>query len=160
MVHRVECAWCGRFMDGDPASPARSHGICADCLQVSDLAQVELIEDMDDEVADALPFGLLRLDESGRVIRYNLPESRISGRQPESVLGKHFFSEVAPCTRVKAFEGRFKELIAAGVAAREEFSFVFQFKTGSRLVHVVMVYLPSSGVAILVEDREIGRAHV
>ncbi len=153
MVQRVECAWCGTFMEGDADSPVRSHGICGSCLADSDLLEVDHVHDLDQASADCLPFGLLRLDEEGFVRKYNVPEAQLSGLDPEEVLGKHFFREVAPCTRVKEFEGRFDDLVSSGVAAREEFSFIFQFKTGSRLVRVVMAHLPSSGVAILVEDQ-------
>lgn len=30
-VHKIICAWCGRFLGGDPNATEISHGICADC---------------------------------------------------------------------------------------------------------------------------------
>jgi photoactive yellow protein len=47
---------------------------------------------------DALPFGVVEMDRSGRVLRYNATESRYSGLSRERVLGRHFFREVAPCS--------------------------------------------------------------
>lgn len=47
---------------------------------------------------DALPFGVVRMDTKGVVEFYNTFESRLSGMSPETVLGKHFFTEIAPCT--------------------------------------------------------------
>lgn len=47
---------------------------------------------------DGADFGIVRLDSAGVVGFYNLYESRLSGLNPEDVVGKNFFLEVAPCT--------------------------------------------------------------
>lgn len=61
------------------------------------------------DLLDALPVGVVVLDTLGKVVRYNLHEQRLAQRSAKSVLGKHFFREVAPCTAasglVPAFEG-------------------------------------------------------
>ncbi|MEZ4364630.1 MAG: PAS domain-containing protein [Kofleriaceae bacterium] len=43
-------------------------------------------------------FGIVGLDADSRVVVYNRWESELSGLSPEKVLGKAFFTEVAPCT--------------------------------------------------------------
>jgi photoactive yellow protein len=47
---------------------------------------------------DALPFGVIGLTSDGTVTNYNTAESRLSGLTPAKVIGRHFFSAVAPCT--------------------------------------------------------------
>ncbi|HYR28187.1 MAG TPA: PAS domain-containing protein [Thermoanaerobaculia bacterium] len=88
---------------------------------------------------DALPFGAIQLDEEGVVLSYNKAEEKISGRKASEVVGKHFFRDVAPCTRVKRFFGAFQ----AGVERRElneVFDFTFRFPTGPREVRIRMIY--------------------
>lgn len=75
---------------------------------------------------DALPYGMIQLDARGTVLRYSRAESRLSGRAGAECVGRNFFHDIAPCTRVAEFLGRFK----AGVAAQqldEVFAFRFAF---------------------------------
>jgi photoactive yellow protein len=46
---------------------------------------------------DALPFGIIGMTTDGTVVSYNFVESRLSGLTPTKVIGRHFFSAVAPC---------------------------------------------------------------
>ena len=69
---------------------------------------------MDPAQLDQLPFGAIRLDASGKIRGYNRFESRLSGLDPNGVIGKNFFTEVAPCTNVQSFAGRFREGVAKG----------------------------------------------
>lgn len=91
------------------------------------------------EELDALPFGAIQLDERGTVLLYNAAEERIAGRKREEVVGKNFFADVAPCTRVRRFFGAFQE----GVARRElneVFDFTFAFASGKREVRIRMIF--------------------
>ncbi len=55
--------------------------------------------DMADEaMLDGLPFGVVAMTAGGVVTAYNAAESRLSGLSPATVIGRHFFSAVAPCT--------------------------------------------------------------
>lgn len=47
---------------------------------------------------DSLPYGVIAMGLDGTVEAYNLAESKLAGLTPERVLGKNFFSNVAPCT--------------------------------------------------------------
>ncbi len=69
---------------------------------------------MNDEDLDLLAFGAVELDRDGKIVRYNAAEADISGRDQDGMVGRNFFSEVAPCTRSDAFEGRFRAGVAAG----------------------------------------------
>jgi photoactive yellow protein len=46
---------------------------------------------------DTVPFGAISIDREHRAVSYNAVESRAAGLSPERVLGKPFFTEVAPC---------------------------------------------------------------
>ena len=89
---------------------------------------------------DVLPYGLIVLDVDGRVVHYNDTESRLAGLPRERVVGRDFFQEVAPCTRIKAFEGRFRELVANPQGVRmQTFDFVFRFPHSDQHVSITMV---------------------
>lgn len=87
-----------------------------------------------EEDLDKLPYGLIVLDVEGRVLFYNETESRYAGFSRERVLGKNFFGEVAPCTRVQEFEGAFRQFVAGKLGRVHFFDFVFHFKHGSQTV--------------------------
>jgi photoactive yellow protein len=56
------------------------------------------LDDQTDETLDTLSFGLIKMDERGAVLHYNKAESEIAGIAREKTLGKHFFTQIAPCT--------------------------------------------------------------
>ena len=63
---------------------------------------------------DDLPFGAVNVDASGRIISFNKAEGDIVGVDPKAVIGKNFFTEVAPCANVPEFEGRFRDGVSKG----------------------------------------------
>ncbi len=76
---------------------------------------------------DALPYGMIQLDSRGVVLRYSSAEARLSGLDAGDTVGRDFFREVAPCTQVAEFYGRFQD----GVRARQldvVFNFRFEFR--------------------------------
>ena len=100
------------------------------------------IDTLDERDLDDYPFGIIQLDERGRILAYNLYEERLAQLRREDVLDKHFFFEVAPCTRVREFYGRFTDGVAAG-ALEATFGFVFPFEHGDRHVEITMSYRAS-----------------
>lgn len=62
-----------------------------------------------DVALQALDFGVVVMDAAHRVVFYNDAEAALSGMSAERVLGRHFFTEVAPCTNnfmvAQRFEG-------------------------------------------------------
>lgn len=91
---------------------------------------------------DQLPYGLICLDAQGRVVQYNDTESRLARLPKERVIGRNFFAEVAPCTRVREFEGQFYELVRDPSRVRvRSFDFVFRFRHSEQ--HVTIVLTPA-----------------
>ena len=121
-----------------------------------DRAEIERIERLSPEELDRLPFGAIRLDAQGNILAYNRAESALSGRVKESVLGKSFFTEVAPCTNVQSFGGKFRE----GVAAKRlhtVFPFIFDHEMDPRNVWVTLFYSLETDTAwvFVREDRRL-----
>lgn len=80
-----------------------------------------------DDLLDALPVGVIVLDQGGKVIRYNAQEQALSHRSRESVLGKSFFDEVAPCTRASDLAPAFGRYVAEGGSLAEDIQLQFPF---------------------------------
>jgi photoactive yellow protein len=137
---RVVCAWCSRVTRDGPADALVSHGICATCAAGSGMFAVENVHTLDAAALDALPWGGIRLDASGRVLAYNRAEEDLAGTRRGAVVGLDFFSEVAPCTAVREFGGRYAEMVARRGGPPECFAFVFRFAAGDRLVDISMSY--------------------
>lgn len=139
---RVVCAWCGRELGegGAGGTPLSSHGMCAHCAEESGVFPVERLLSLSRAEYDLLPIGVVELDVEGTVLAYNRAEERLSGFGHERFVGRNFFRDVAPCTAVREFEGRFREIVAAAEPADEEFAFVFRFAAGPRLMLIHMMY--------------------
>ncbi|MEK6301653.1 MAG: hypothetical protein AABO41_13165 [Acidobacteriota bacterium] len=89
-------------------------------------ADTEKIESYSREEFDVLRFGAIKLDKEGVILKYNAYEGRLAGRDPGEVVGKNFFTEVAPCTNVQEFGGRFREGVESGkLYATLPFRFLF-----------------------------------
>lgn len=113
------------------AEPSQNAGI--DFGTVSRLTPDEL---------DRLPYGLICLDAQGRVVQYNDTESRLARLPKERVIGRNFFADVAPCTRVREFEGQFYDLVRDPSRVRvRSFDFVFRFRHSEQ--HVTIVITPA-----------------
>ena len=103
---------------------------------------------------DALPFGYIALAPDGTIRKYNRYEADLARKDPQEVLGRSFFREVAPCTQVQEFEGRFREL-ASGAAADPSltFDFEFRFRHGVQKVRIGFVRSPLGNEVIVTVNR-------
>ena len=92
------------------------------------------VEALPPEALDRLDFGAIRLDAEGRVRFYSDAERRLSGFRQEA-LGRHFFSEIAPCMDNADFRGRIDRALAAG-RLDIEFGHVGDFADGEQELRV------------------------
>ena len=76
------------------------------------------LDDMSDAALDALPFGVIKLDATGRVERFSKVEAEQSGygRDPR---GLEFFTSVAPCMNTERIRGRIWQAVHSGVFEAE-----------------------------------------
>ena len=112
-----------------------------------------MVETLTAEELDSLPVGVIQLDRNGTVLQYNETESSLARTSRADVIGRDFFTEVAPCTAVRDFQGRFQD----GVARREldvTFDYQFRFRDDRiKDVSVSMRYRPESDTVWVVVER-------
>ena len=58
--------------------------------------------------ADELQYGVIRVSDEGVIELYNRYETDISKLSALDVIGKNFFTNVAPCTNNRLFKGKFE----------------------------------------------------
>ena len=112
-----------------------------------------LLGSSDDEL-DMLPFGVVGLDRDGVIVKYNLAEARFARLDRADVVGKAFFTRVAPCTNTPEFRGRFDEMLREGnKAASVRFAYVFDFRFGAQDVEIEIVRTASRDLFFLCINR-------
>lgn len=122
-----------------------------------DRPEIERIEGYSEQELDSLPFGAIHLDREGKILRFNQAEANLSGRRKENVVGKDFFREVAPCTNVQDFAGRFREGVARG-EIHTTFPYVFDYQMDPRKVWVTLFYSKETDTAwVFVRDDRTSR---
>jgi photoactive yellow protein len=120
--------------------------------------QLEALLHLTQDEADALPYGLIVLDRDGVVVGYNEAESSLSGLARGQVLGRHFFLDIAPCTRVRTFAGLYRRMVQTGEPAMAQFDFAFRFSFGEKRVFIQLAYSQERERGlIVVEQRQAGR---
>lgn len=97
---------------------------------------------------DALPYGIIVVDPEGNVVEYNATETRATGFTRDRVVGRNFFTDVAPCTQVRAFQGRFREFVSQNTVTIEPFEFVFPFVKGPDRVSILFYRDPMADAKI------------
>jgi len=101
------------------------------------------IVDLSYEGLDELPLGAVVVDYVGTIVAYNQYEARMAHKDAQAVIGLNFFHDIAPCTAVKAFEGRMYEFIKSKERVSESFDYFFPFAHGS--VDVTITFLKLAG---------------
>jgi photoactive yellow protein len=111
------------------------------------------VPSLSDAELDALPFGVIALDPQGKVLTYNLAESRLARLDRAQVLGKNFFRRVAPCTATPEFEGRVRAFFSSAQPL-DRFPYLFDFKFGAQQVEVELVRSPANDRVFLLINRK------
>jgi len=109
-------------------------------MQFTDPGIASLLDAIDDAALDALDFGVIGMTTNGTVERYNAFESRLAGLDAARVVGKHFFTEVAPCTNNYLVASRFEECASLD----ELVPYVFTLRMRPRKVELRLVKVPGS----------------
>lgn len=95
-------------------------------LDALDIHTPQMLDALSKEQLDQLPCGAIRVDAEGRILFYSRAQALLTHREPETVIGRNFFSELAPCTVVPEFFGRFRQGVLTG-NLNTTFEFVFDF---------------------------------
>lgn len=111
---------------------------------MGDLKQFPPQAEMDFDKFDSLPFGAILVDADGTILFYNKEEESKAGRSRVDVIGKNFFTDVAPCAQVRDFHSRFRSAVAnLGVIAT--FSFHFPLPGRPRDVQILLTSFRHAG---------------
>ena len=86
----------------------------AQAVSFSDVGLQAELDRCSNEDLDALDFGVIGIDESGVVVRYNSFESQAAGLSSQRVLGHPLFTVVAPCMNNFMVAQRFEDALAVG----------------------------------------------
>jgi photoactive yellow protein len=106
-------------------------------------ADLARLPHMTREEIDALPYGVIKIEDSGVIQLYNRTQSDFAGYKPREVEGKNFFTELAVCTNNDIFLGTFKK----GVTQNDLnvlFNYSFTYKISPTNVRVHMYRDPAS----------------
>jgi len=122
--------------DAEPdAAAAADEAPEVDDLHFDDDDLGEKLRHATDEQRDNAPFGIIKVDDEGEVEFFNQYESDLSGMDPDDVMGRNFFTQVAPCTNNRLFRGRFKKGVRRG-ELDETFTYTYTYKMRPTLVDV------------------------
>ncbi len=102
---------------------------------------LEKIQQLHGTELDSAPFGVIVVDRAGTILEYNAYERTLAGLGSRPVIGLNFFTDVAPCTALRDFQGRFGDFLDSEATSIEPFQFVFAFPRGRQRVSVVFVRL-------------------
>lgn len=80
------------------------------------------------EQFDDYPFGIVVMDRSGTVLAYNSDEARRAGLSRDRVLGRHFFTDIGPCTNNYLVAQRYEDATEQGIDLDEQLDYVFTFR--------------------------------
>ncbi len=108
-------------------------------MSETDRLPEERVFDLTREELDSLPYGVITLDRRGRIQRYNYTEAKFARRTTKETVGLDFFTDVAPCTNVQAFKGRFDAFARSRGSGVERFDFTFAFRWGHQDVSITLL---------------------
>jgi photoactive yellow protein len=120
---------------------------------MSDEARLWRLTDIAVDELDDLPFGAIVIDYSGTVVAYNQYEARMARLERESVIGRNFFRDIAPCTAVQAFEGRLRAFLSLPDHVSESFDYFFPFVHGSVDVTITFIKLVGKKQILIAVER-------
>ena len=122
-------------------------------MQATSGSVIEKADVLTETELDTLPVGMIQLDTSGKVLKFNQTESALARVDKADAIGRSFFDEVAPCTKVQEFYGRFVEGVEKK-SLHTVFDYVFKFRDGrQKNVVISMFYSPSTDTVWVCVER-------
>ena len=110
-------------------------------MHLDNISLAEVLPRIND--INVLPFGMVKMDLTGKVLEYNMAEAELTGTDPAWALGRNFFQEVATCTNTPAFYGKFVEGVKKGFL-NAVFNYSFTHGEIPIRVRVHMITMPDS----------------
>lgn len=110
------------------------------------------VPSLSQDVLDDLPFGVIELDEAGKVLGFNHHEEERSHLRASEVIGKNFFRDIAPCAEVKEYQGRFEEFL---LSDEPSIQFDFVYRLPHATIPIRIMFVRAHGHNVLVVSREV-----
>jgi len=103
----------------------------------------------DEALLNELPFGVVKMDLNGTVLEYNDTEAKLSGLSRENVIGRNFFTQVAPCTNNFMVAERYHQ----NEALDEIIDYVFTYRMRPTEVRLRMLKDANQATQFLLVER-------
>lgn len=110
---------------------------------------MDALEAADAAALDRVPFGVVAMALDGIVLAYNTAEASAAGLTAERVLGRHFFTAVAPCTNNFMVAHRYETEPALDAII----DYVFTLRMLPQRVHLRMLRHPGARRMYLLVKR-------
>ena len=99
--------------------------------------------------------GAVVIDSAGTISAYNSYEAELAQLDPQRVIGRNFFRDIAPCTAVKEFEGRMRQFMRTKDQVSESFDYFFPFTHAPIDVTITFLKMPDrKSILIAIERNE------
>ena len=122
-------------------------------LHFNDADLLPALQQASDAELDALEFGVIGIDTSDTVRRYNAWESRAAGLSPQRVLGHPLFTVVAPCMNNFMVAQRFVEAATAALPLDTMIDYVLTLRMRPIKVKLRLLSLPGEGMRYVLVHR-------
>lgn len=98
---------------------------------------------------DRLSFGVVKMDYDGIVTEYNRAQFDLTGVAAENAIGKHFFTQVAPCTNNFMVAERYRQSILD-----ESLPYIFTYITKPTKVELRLIKGPKGNQYLLAQTPQ------
>lgn len=123
--------------------------------------KMKLIEQLEgitlEQANEKINFATVELDDDGNILMYSKQNKEwFAPNMDESeVLGKNYFTEIAPCTNNFLFQGRFQRMVQSGTVHRSQpFDYVFTYKIRPTKINVVLARTKENRNFVVIRLKE------
>jgi photoactive yellow protein len=120
----------------------------------SNAALFDYLDRASDAELDKLDFGVIAMDDSTQVRRYNRFESAAAGLSPDRVIGHALFTVVAPCMNNFMVAQRFEDAQQDGSVLDDTIDYVLTLRMRPVKVKLRLLARPGSGLRYVLVHRQ------
>jgi photoactive yellow protein len=125
----------------------------AQTVSFSDVDLKDFLDACSNDDLDGLDFGVIGIDASAVVQRYNRFESKAAGLSSQRVLGQPLFTTVAPCMNNFMVAQRFEDALASGSALDATVDYVLTLRMRPVKVKLRLLATPGSASRYVLVHR-------
>ena len=125
----------------------------AQAVSFSDLTLQGELDRCSNEELDRLDFGVIGIDATGVVQRYNSFESKAAGLSGQRVLGQPLFTVVAPCMNNFMVAQRFEDALATGSPLDTVVDYVLTLRMRPVKVKLRLLAVPEGATRYVLVQR-------